>query len=84
MQVKPEWQGKGIGSSMLKYLAANEDLAGCYCLPYSHLKKFYGLIGFEEIAVQDTPRFLAKRLKAYLHKGLDVMAMRINRKQKTG
>jgi len=42
MQIKPEFQQKGIGAAMLAYLKDRIDMNGCYCLPYKHLAKFYG------------------------------------------
>jgi N-acetylglutamate synthase-like GNAT family acetyltransferase len=80
MQIKPAWQKKGIGSSMLKFLATHVDLNGCYCLPFKHLKSFYGAIGFEEIPVSVAPEFLAERLKKYLGSGHNEMIiMKINK-----
>ncbi len=79
MQIKPAWQKKGIGSSMLKFLVDNVDMNGCYCLPYKHLKPFYASIGFEEIAPQNAPVFLVERLKKYLSSGQDVIIMMVNK-----
>jgi GNAT superfamily N-acetyltransferase len=80
MQIKPAWQKKGIGSLMLKFLADNVDMNGCYCLPFKHLKIFYGLIGFAEILLQDAPEFLRQRLEKYLSLGHDEMIiMMINK-----
>jgi len=69
MQIKAAYQKKGIGTSMLKFLAEHVDMNGCYCLPYKHLKSFYSLIGFEEIAPKNAPPFLAERLEKYLSSG---------------
>lgn len=79
MQIKSAWQKKGLGSSMLKFLVDNVDMNGCYCLPYKHLKAFYALIGFEEIAPQDAPVFLVERLEKYLSSGQDVIIMMMNK-----
>jgi GNAT superfamily N-acetyltransferase len=79
MQIKPAWQKKGIGSSMLKFLVDNVDMNGCYCLPYGHLKSFYGSIGFEEIAPQDAPVFLVERFEKYLSSGQDIIIMMVSK-----
>jgi len=80
MQIKLAWQRKGLGSSMLKFLAKHVDMQGCYCLPYRHLKTFYALIGFEEILPQNAPKFLTERLEKYLSSGNnEVIIMRINK-----
>jgi GNAT superfamily N-acetyltransferase len=79
MQIKPEWQKKGIGSAMLKFVIDHVDMNGCYCLPYKHLRLFYASIGFEEIAPQNAPVFLAERLEKYLSSGNDIIIMMINK-----
>jgi GNAT superfamily N-acetyltransferase len=79
MQIKPGWQRKGIGSAMLKFLVDQADMKGCYCLPYKHLQSFYASIGFEEIAPQYAPSFLAERLKKYLSSGSDIIMMMISK-----
>ena len=79
MQIKPAWQKKGLGSSMLKFLVDNVDMNGCYCLPYKHLKSFYASIGFEENAPENAPVFLAERLEKYLSSGMEVIIMMVNK-----
>jgi GNAT superfamily N-acetyltransferase len=69
MQVKPAHQRMGLGSQMLRYLQDNLEMDGCYCLPYQHLKAFYGQIDFEEISPEEAPDFINERLKKYLSKG---------------
>ncbi len=76
MQVAPEWQREGIGLKMLQFLAEHIDLTDCYCLPYRHLIKFYGSIGFEVIDAKNAPSFLTERLKGYVDRGLDTIIMR--------
>ncbi len=80
MQVKPEFQRKGIGLAMLKFLQFNTDMSGCYCLPYKHLIQFYSKIGFEEIKVEEAPIFLAARLERYRGNGnQDITIMKIKK-----
>lgn len=80
MQIKPAWQKKGTGSSMLKFLADHVDMDGCYCLPFKHLKLFYGAIGFEDIPIHGAPEFLSERLEKYLSSGHNEMViMAINK-----
>jgi len=69
MYVKPEFQQKGIGASMLAYLKDHIEMNGCYCLPYKHLERFYAKIGFAEISIHNAPAFLAARLEKYLTGG---------------
>jgi N-acetylglutamate synthase-like GNAT family acetyltransferase len=76
MQVKSAYQRKGLGRSILQYLTEHLDMAGCYCLPYTHLKKFYGIIGFEEISKADAPVFLAERFEKYLSSGQQLTIMK--------
>lgn len=77
MQINIPHRGKGTGTLMLKFLQKNFDTNDCYCIPYKHLKIFYGQIGFEEISPGEAPDFLAERLKKYSDSGLDVIIMKI-------
>jgi len=77
MQISPAYQKKGIGTSMLKFLADHVTMHGCYCLPYEHLKAFYAAIGFEEILSQNAPVFLAERLEKYLSSGHNEMIIMV-------
>ncbi len=78
MYIKQLFRGKGIGLSMLLYLKAQGDVAGCYCLPYAHLDQFYGKIGFEKISIAQAPGFLADRLAQYRNNGSrDIIIMQI-------
>jgi N-acetylglutamate synthase-like GNAT family acetyltransferase len=69
MQVKKEFQRKGIGLAMLRFLQKQMDISGCFCLPYKFLVNFYAQIGFEEISPKDAPSFLAERLEKYHSNG---------------
>jgi hypothetical protein len=48
----------------------------CYCVPYSHLARFYGQVGFVEMEEDSAPEFLSHRLTEYRRSGLDVLLMR--------
>jgi hypothetical protein len=48
----------------------------CFCLPYSHLIRFYGRIGFVPIPTPKAPEHLQTRLAGYLAKGEDMLVMR--------
>ena len=77
MQINSAHRRKGTGTLMLKFLHENFDMTDCYCIPYKHLKTFYGQIGFEEISPAEAPGFLCERLEEYLNRGLDMIVMRI-------
>ena len=80
MQMKPEFQRKGIGSALLEFLEANTVMNDCYCLPYKHLANFYAKIGFEEIPIRDAPVFLAARLEKYRSNGnTEIIIMQIKK-----
>ena len=75
MQVLPEFQGQGIGTKLLK--SCNDYLVrqSCYCIPWQHLRSFYGQIGFKEISPTELPTFLARRLEKYIAKNMNVIPM---------
>ena len=75
MRIAPGWQRRGIGRRMLTSLDAWLGERECYCIPYAHLGKFYGQIGFEIIEVDSAPRFLRDRIDEYRRASLEVMVM---------
>ena len=76
MQVAPAARRQGIGDRLLD--AFVERLGGeeCWCVPYSHLVRFYGRVGFAVVPPEDGPPFLAERIEGYRARGLDVTLMR--------
>jgi len=56
--------------SFAKYLDQN-NFKPTYCIPYGHLEKFYGIIGFKTINEMDAPSFLQERIQAYRAKSSD-------------
>ena len=75
MQVLPEFQGRGIGTKLLK--SCNDYLAqqSCYCIPWNHLHSFYRQIGFQLISPAELPDFLAQRLEKYIARNMNVIPM---------
>lgn len=56
--------GAKILESFAQYLDKN-NYRSTYCIPYDHLEKFYGLIGFKVIKEEDAPAFLQERIQGY-------------------
>jgi N-acetylglutamate synthase-like GNAT family acetyltransferase len=68
VQVHLDHRRQGVGRALLHRFAAYLDNHGdrnVFCLPYSHLENFYGLIGFARVSRNDAPGFLQERLSAY-------------------
>jgi GNAT superfamily N-acetyltransferase len=76
MYVAPERQRRGIGSRLLDFFVSHLDRSVCYCVPYVHLRAFYGRAGFVPLDHTLAPAFLRERLVAYRARGLDVLVMR--------
>lgn len=75
MRIAEQWRRRGIGSRMLRILAAWLGNRECYCVPYAHLVEFYKQIAFVEIAPAGAPFFLAERVAEYERRGLNVTIM---------
>lgn len=77
MYMNESSRGNGIGKRMLESIAPylNSLNRPCYCVPYSHLEGFYSTIGFNKIADEEAPGFLANRRKGYAERGSDVILM---------
>ncbi len=56
--------GIKILESFARYLDEN-NVRPTYCIPYGHLAKFYGLIGFKIINEENAPAFLQERIQTY-------------------
>lgn len=70
--------GAQILESFAQYLDKN-NLKPTYCIPYSHLEKFYGLIEFQKIDEAEAPLFLKERIQTYREKSSDTfIVMRRN------
>ena len=84
MQIHPEVQRKGIGSTILEKFnqVLNErSIDQVFCMPYDHLEGFYGRIGFKKIAVDGAPEFLQKRLADFFNKKPSEKAILMKRTQ---
>ncbi|MGR5150213.1 GNAT family N-acetyltransferase [Photobacterium alginatilyticum] len=76
MYVAKGYQGNGCGTEFLKHIEPilNETIS--YCMPFSHLGKFYGQIGFQPVNPDSFPEYLAQRYRGYEEKGFQIIAMR--------
>jgi GNAT superfamily N-acetyltransferase len=76
MHVAPEFQRQGIGHKLLSRCVPWLERHAAYCLPYEHLRGFYGYAGFKPAPSNMLPPFLAARLAGYQLAGQRVLAMR--------
>ena len=76
MYIAPTEQRHGIGSQLLNAFVAELHDVECYCVPLSHLRKFYGRAGFGPSTDTAAPEFLRERVTTYRGRGLDVLIMR--------
>lgn len=73
--ILPSHQGKGIGSQMLQELVPHIGIHTCYCIPFDHLVKFYGVAGFVALSPDEAPIFLAQRFTRYFTAGHKIILM---------
>jgi N-acetylglutamate synthase-like GNAT family acetyltransferase len=79
MMIAPEFRRQGVGLRLLKKFAEYLDenkIKNTYCLPYSHLAEFYGMIGFQKVGSDQIPRFLKARMESYELSGSQNICMR--------
>lgn len=80
MIIHTSLRSKKIGAKILESFAQYLDknnFRPTYCVPYGHLEKFYGHIGFKIINEEDSPTFLQERIQEYRKKAPDTfMIMR--------
>jgi GNAT superfamily N-acetyltransferase len=75
VRIAEQWRRRGIGSQMLRVIAAWLGKRECYCIPYAHLVGFYRQTGFVETAPAAAPSFLASRVEGYRRRALNVTIM---------
>ena len=77
MQVLPDLRGQQLGKTLLKYMLPelSQNQRPCYCLPHSHLVRFYGEAGFVIAAPINSPNFLINRKQKYHKQGLSIELM---------
>ena len=76
MQVEKPFQKRGVGRKLLMAIGQVIGPRECWCVPYTHLRSFYGKIGFEDWPSSDAPGFLVKRLKGNKESGRQVTLMK--------
>lgn len=78
MMIHEDYRRRSIGRRLLRkfedYLDAR-DIHDVYCLPYSHLVRFYAKIGFQLVPEVEVPPFLRERLREYRKTGKDFVCM---------
>jgi GNAT superfamily N-acetyltransferase len=76
MRVRSDQQRRGVGRQLL--FAAEEWIgdAECFCLPYTHLERFYGTIGFKLVPPEALPKYLQNRMAQYSGRGLSIIGMK--------
>lgn len=79
MYVDSSCRQQGVGRILLeafaKYLDKNK-IGNVFCLPYTHLENFYGIINFKVVAPKEVPQFLIDRSIAYAKAGTHTIYMR--------
>jgi GNAT superfamily N-acetyltransferase len=75
MYVAAPLRGLGIGRALLDRVSVEIGPSCCWCIPFSHLEKFYARIGFGVLEGGEIPEFLAARKDRYEAAGHDVVIM---------
>lgn len=78
MMIDEAFRKQGVGSMLLGAFQHYVDTHGfqdIFCLPYQHLEKFYGSIGFRSIPPESTPKFLFERFQQYSTTGKKYLCM---------
>lgn len=75
MGVDSGFRRRGIGTLLLELLIAEIGARRCYCIPYAHLREFYGRAGFTDLDLDSAPYFLRDRILEYRNAGHDVIVM---------
>ena len=69
MLISESYRRRGVGQLLLREFESyliKMNISKSFCIAYSHLEHFYGLIGFKKIIPSDAPNFLHERFSSYL------------------
>jgi N-acetylglutamate synthase-like GNAT family acetyltransferase len=75
MYVSAALRGQGIGARLLERISEKIGSSRCWCIPYTHLERFYSGIGFSTVESGEAPNFLKARLAGYVAAGHAVLIM---------
>ena len=75
MYIASNFQKKQVGTKLLKFIEPILNESKSYCIPFSHLTRFYNKINFMDAKLENIPRFLFERYKSYQEKGYNVKVM---------
>lgn len=75
MGVDSGFRRRGIGTRLLELLISEIGARSCYCIPYAHLREFYGRASFADLDLDAAPHVLRDRVLEYRHAGNDVILM---------
>ena len=75
MYISNEFQGRNLGTQLIKHIEPilNETIS--YCMPFSHLEKFYAQIGFIKVNLCKYPDYLRQRYRSYEKEGYKIIPM---------
>lgn len=77
LNVAPSKQRQGIGTQLVRNLIKLvPEKSVIYCLPYSHLERFYKKFGFKRITPKRLPQMMYRRYHDYIP-DFDVIAMKL-------
>ncbi len=76
MHVDAAYRGRGIGRRLLEAFQEAVRDVECYCIPFQHLVRFYGMIGFATIPPEQAPPHIQERLRQYRARGMNGIVMR--------
>lgn len=76
MYISPEYQGQKLGTELIKHIEPLLNKTVSYCLPFSHLARFYHQIGFSKAELSMLPAFLTERFCCYEKQGYKIIPMK--------
>jgi len=75
MYVANNFQGNQVGTKLIKHIEPILNKTISYCMPFSHLEKFYAQIGFRKTSLKTYPKYLQERYVGYENEGYIIIPM---------
>jgi GNAT superfamily N-acetyltransferase len=75
MYIASHYQGKGLGTKLIKHIKPILNETTAYCMPFEHLECFYRQIGFKKVNLNRYPEFLKASYLGYEAQGYQIIPM---------
>ena len=75
MYISSNFQCEKLGTKLIKFIEPILNKTVSYCMPFSHLERFYAQIGYRKVSLNTYPEYLRHRYVTYENDGYIIIPM---------